>query len=586
MKNRKRLKIALSLILIFTMLFVSMPVTVLAAEDVCKIGDTGYTTLKKAMQAANDGDVIDVIRNTNMTSRYTVTKKIEITSSNKSRVAVTCNKGFTIGNGTAENSTAGELTLSGNLQIVTNKEVVTAMFMLQSGTLTVKDNVYCESQTSYVVDSDGSGDAPIYINIHGGTLKSVSKLNEKATIYVGGTGSVVNMTGGTVIQGSNNSFAFKIDSQNSNVNISGGHVKAVRNTLASHTADVGKVINITGGIVEAEEDSTIYTFYKCDYLTVNISDNALLTAKRNTVRLESPMSTVNIKGGTVIATEDAPISMGWGTLNISGGKIILDSNKSATYVVRSAFNKNKNFPAFINISGGLFINKNENNKTVMTDSINGTTPISFTGGKVLYKDNVDYVLDDKTVAPKTAEAIYEGETYYIFNRFSSTNAKDTGIMGDGATIRLTEGDEGLRFSASFSEKVVSSLEKKGDVSYGMLIIPTNQLTNLKEFTIESLNAKYGEGNYLNVVCTEGTGAEKLPNGNLRLQAAITNIKADNYNTAFSAVAYACVNGSYYYAAYDQSICSATISDIAKAALADTSADYTDAQKAILNGFAG
>lgn len=586
MKNMKKLKIALSLTLIVATLLLSLPVTVFAADDVvCKIGDTGYTSLRDAIRAAQDGDIIDVVNKTTLYSKCVITKKIELTSSNGSRVAVMEDKGFTIGNDSKADSVPGELTISGNLQIVANKDTVKSIFYINNGTFTIKDEAYCKSNTTYVIDSNESGKAPANINIFGGTLESDSDNDDKGTVRVGGTGTVVNMTGGKVAQKQANSFAFKIAASDLQMNISGGHVLAVNNTITIYEAAMNKTVNITGGIIEATESTTIHTYSNCDYLTLNISDDAILTAKRNTVRLESPMSTININGGTIIATEDAPISMGWGALNISGGRIILDGDESSSCIVRSALNKQKNFPAYITISGGLFINKNENNNIAMTDSTEGTTPIAFTGGKIIYKENVKSIIENKIDAPTTAKAIYEGETYYVYSRFNGAEEKYAGEMGESATIRLADDGNGLRFSAKFSEDVVKSLEDKGAVTYGMLIVPTEYLTNLKEFTAGALEERYGEGGYLNITCTENTGLVKRRDGSVRLQAAIINIKAENYASSFSAVAYACVNGEYFYTAFDQSKNSATVKDIAAAALADENASYTDSQIAVLDGFA-
>lgn len=582
----RKLKVALALVMTCALLAVGLPVTAAETDPVCcKIGDVGYTSVKEAMKAAQDDDVIDLITNTNLTSKYTITKKIEITSSNNSRIAITNTASFIIGNKADETGTPGELTLSGNLRVVANTGDADGIFFIKNGTLNIKDEVNCKTSKMYIIDSDSSGKVPVYINISGGTLESEFDKTDKGAVYVGGTGSVVNMTGGAVIQKNSKCYAFKIAGQGATLNISGGHVQAVNNTLAIHTADMNKTINITGGIVEAVNSTAIYTFSKCDYLTVNISDNALLKAKTHTVRLESPMSTVNMTGGTVIATEDAPISMGWGTMKISGGTVILEGNKTSANIVKSAFNKSKNFPAFVTISGGLFINNNPNNRNAMTDAVDGTKPITLTGGKVLYKENIKYVMENKISAPKTTQTTYGGESYYVYSCFGGAEEEYAGVMSESATVRLADGGNGIRFSAKFSEDVVKALGKKGNVTYGMLIVPTAYLTNLKEFTVEALTEKYGENGYLNVACTEGKGLVTLTSGDLRLQAAIVNIKADNYGTAFSAVAYAKAGDVYYYADFDQSRSSATVKDLAAAALADGSASYTASQTAVLNGFA-
>ena len=59
--------------------------SVSAATPVCKIGQTTYDSLTDAISAAADGAVIEVIANTTLSSKVTLTKKIEITSKRTTR---------------------------------------------------------------------------------------------------------------------------------------------------------------------------------------------------------------------------------------------------------------------------------------------------------------------------------------------------------------------------------------------------------------------------------------------------------------------------------------------------------------------
>ena len=373
---------------------------------------------------------------------------------------------------------------------------------------------------------------------------------------------------------------------NGKVNISGGHLKAVNNTLAVYDPFAGKEINITGGTIEATESSVIYMYSKCDYLTVNISGNAVLKAKEKTLKISSPMSTVNVSGGTIIATDNTPVDMRYGTLNVTGGKFILEGGSSSAVLVKSAYNETEFMTGTVNINGGLFINKNTSNTNVMTDITEDTNPINYNGGKILYKTNVTNIMENKLEAPKNVEATYEGEKYFVYSRFAGAEKKYAGAMDADESIRFAEGSTGLRFTASFSKSAVNSLASKGTVTYGMIIVPVDYLTAVDSFTVDALTAKYGANGYLNIACVADKGVVANTDGSVTVQAAIVNVKAENYDTAFAAVAYACVNGVYYYTAYDQGENSATAKDVAAAALADTIATYTDAQKTVLNTFAG
>ena len=584
MATMKKLKITLAILMTLALLIVGSPFTAMAetGDMVCTVGGSTYSSINDAVAAANDGAVITVFADTTISSKMTITKKIELTSANGSEITVTAGETFTIGSGDKLSDTPGEVTISGDLKITTSKS---ALFYIKSGTFTMKDNVYVKATHQYPIDSEAAGEAPVYINIYGGTMESTATAKDKGTIYFGGTNSVITMTGGTLIQNRNDSYAVKMRAANGQINVSGGHIKAVNNTLGIYDPLANKQINISGGIVEATDSTAIYMYSKCDYLTVNISDNALVKAAKNTLKITSPMSTVNVTGGTVLATDDAPVMMYYGTLNVTGGTFILEGNNASADMIRSQYDDTMLMSGVVSINGGLFVNKNTANDVVMNDSAPDTNPISFNAGKVLYKSNVLDVVDGKTEAPKNIEVTYDGETYYAYCRFAGAAKKYAGVMDSKVTLRLVEGSSGVRFVADFSKKVVDDLSTKGAVTYGVIIVPTAYLVELDGFTVEALTAKYGANGFLNIACTEGNGFVAYSDGSASVQAAIVNIKAANYAMEFSAVAYACVNGEYFYTAYDQNVNSATAKELATEALADTAAQYTPAQQTILNAYA-
>ena len=583
----KGFKAVISILMTAIMLTVSLPLTTSATGNVCKIGDTEYASVKAAVDAAVDGDIIDVFANSEVSSKMVISKKIELTSSNSSQIRTTLNDTFVIGTGTTESDTPGELILSGNL-VINSKDASSRTVFIKYGTFTIKDEAHCKTNKRYFIDSPAVEETkvPVHINIFGGTIESASDAKDKATIFFGGKNSTLTMTGGALIQKSSGSYAIKNQADNGKINISGGHIQAVTTPLGTYGAYVGKEINISGGIVEATKNNVFATFSSCDYLTINISGDAILKAKKNTLGITSPMSEINVTGGTIIATEDTPINMGYGSLNISGGRFILEGTSKKATLLKTAYDEDNPFPAFITITGGLFINKNESNPNVMNDSAKSTEPIDFKGGTVLYHDSVDSIVRGRISAPKTVTAIYEGESYYVYTKSGATDEKLSGVMDEGATLRLVEGSAGLRFGAAFSKSAVEKLEEKGAVSYGMIIVPSQYLVNLKTFTVEGLTEKYGADGFISIACTEGTGLVKNGDGGLSLQAAIVNIKEESYGRSFSAIAYACVNGEYYYSAFDQTANSASVKDLAEKALAAEGSAHTDAELSILNEFAG
>ena len=584
MKTQKKLKIVLSLIVTFAMLVVSLPMTVAAAGNVCNIGETHYASVKAAVTAAKDGDVINVYADTKETAAMTIDKKIELTSSNASEIQIPSSnsKLFRIGTGLTEDATPGELIVSGNL-VINSKAIDTVC--VYYGTFTMKDEAHCKTNKGFFISTEIADNTknPAHINILGGTMESTAEKADQATIFFGGRGSTLNISGGTLTQKFDGSYAIKMCGENATVNITDGHLSAVSNPIAVYGAFVNKVINISGGVVEADESGIFKTYSRCDYLTINISDKALLRAKKNTVSLTSPMSEINVTGGTIIATEDTPINMGYGTLNISGGKFILEGTSKKCHLLKSYYDESTPFPAFINITGGLFINKNENNPHVMNDAYDGALPINFESGTVLYKDGASSIIKNRIIANKAAKAIYDGEEYYIYTRGPEAEDDSTATMNEGADVRLVEGSNGLRFTAEITERTAKSFSDRA--TYGMLIVPTQYLVGLESFTVEALTEKYGASNFLNIACTEGKGLVKNSDGSISYQAAIVNIKDENRATYFSAIAYVCEDGEYYYSSFDMSANSASLKSAAKAALGDENATYTDAEKAVLNGFA-
>jgi hypothetical protein len=112
----------------------------------------------------------------------------------------------------------------------------------------------------------------------------------------------------------------------------------------------------------------------------------------------------------------------------------------------------------------------------------------------------------------------------------------------------------------------------GEVTYGILIAPADFVAAAGSFTLEGLAAyaaKKGvapETVYANVVAKNSLS---FNDDAVCFNAALIEIKTGNYSRKFAAVAYAAVNGEYYYSAYDSAENARSISDVAAAALADT-----------------
>ena len=451
------------------------------------------------------------------------------------------------------------------------------------------------------------------ITVNGGSISS----KEKTLNYnKGAKGGFLTITGGELFSATKDTIFFSEISNNMPFNVSGGTIKA-GTERAVYYGNVGTSIttNITGGtfiaanntitapggfqtinIGNATVTATESIALNCDgpitSTVINILDGANITAGVNAMLIKMPLITVNVKGGYIRADGGCVAVVQRGTLNVTGGIFELNGTASDALVVHGVYDKNLDLSGTVNINGGLFINENMGNSAIFGADSNAT-PINYVSGKIMYADNITNIIAGGATATKTTEVIYDrnnnqtadaGENYFIYNKFAGAEKAYAGEMIAGASARLVENSSGLRFTTDYSADVVNALKAKGDVTYGTIIVPTEYLTSLDSFTLEALIAKYGADKILNVVCSANAGLVVNGDGSVTTQAAIVNIKEANYGVAFSAISYACVNGEYYYTAYDQGTNARTVKDVAAAALADTEATYTDAQKAILNAY--
>ncbi len=152
---------------------------------------------------------------------------------------------------------------------------------------------------------------------------------------------------------------------------------------------------------------------------------------------------------------------------------------------------------------------------------------------------------------------------------------------NGASIRIDE-PTGLRFTGLIYKSYIDTFKAKygeDNVIMGMLITPTDYLTDV-EFTKEALDASEREG----VKYLEIDALTVLEDGDYyKINCAITNIKSENYERAFSAILYVKVvdgeNVEYIYSDYDSENNSRTVADIAVAAYNDLS----DVRGTVKNG---
>ena len=403
------------------------------------------------------------------------------------------------------------------------------------------------------------------LTVSDGTIKTTS--GNQPILFSNKTNAVTfTMTGGTLEAAAEN--AIYCQNKGITATISGGTLKAKSNTLS---IGASSTFDITGGTIIATESVAIKGTGTAQTTTFNISGDAKVYAGKQAILSNNDGLTFNISGGTFTASkEHTPadnsslfvIVTQKGTVNITGGKFILGgTNNGAQMIYQDA-----TATGTTTVDGGLFINDNKVNKTIFSKKIN------YISGRILYGKNIDTVISG-TAAPKTVKAAYgtADNVYFFYTRFAATNADYAGTMNNGASIRITKGSTGMRFTTTFDE-----IE---GATYGTVIVPASYLANLNSFTLEALVA--ANLKYLNIVADQGVD---VADGKVTIRAAITNIDPANYTTAFAAIAYVKVGDTYYYTAFDLEDNARTVDFVATEALDDLKESKTDEYQNKINAY--
>lgn len=191
----------------------------------------------------------------------------------------------------------------------------------------------------------------------------------------------------------------------------------------------------------------------------------------------------------------------------------------------------------INVSGG-------------TDAVTLTIAAETASGKAVYIDDVSLVAIEKTVV-------------------------ETEI---GASIRYNAAESGLRFRGRADKAVYDGYAKSlgaENVETGIMIIPTDLLSGVSDFTAEAFETKSVKPLFIAAKkWNNADSAEK--DGYYGFNCVITDISPENTDRPFSARAYLKrVSGGvaeYDYAEYNESEHSRSIYDVASAAINDLTDD--------------
>ena len=355
-----------------------------------------------------------------------------------------------------------------------------------------------------------------------------------------GTSATIEVNDGTsVVAGG---YAINLSSGTASVTVKGGEVKAT-GTGSDAIKGSGK-ITVNGGIVEAASGRAIYAYGEMS--------EGIVTASSTTV----------INGGIVRS---------------GGGYATLHCDCEST----------------ITVNGGLITTVSDTTKLSLGLAMVGSK--SKMGGKLIINDGTFYYKNATKSAPMlkahessdlTHEVVINGGDFvgsgYIFN--GNYNVEDTEAVNvknpfvyNGAAIRTATDSSGLRFRSLITKEAIDAadaLKKNGtSVKYGTLIVPTDYLEATGGiFTRSALKAAKKSFSDIPAV----NGIETQSNGDVIISAAIVNMYEENFERAFSAVAYISYeteNGTVtVYSSYNKEKNSRSAAEVAIAALADVATE--------------
>jgi hypothetical protein len=149
-------------------------------------------------------------------------------------------------------------------------------------------------------------------------------------------------------------------------------------------------------------------------------------------------------------------------------------------------------------------------------------------------------------------------------------------METGASARVSAEaiKSGLRFKTTFTAAFIDQIKAAAgddELVVGTIIAPRDYVTAAGTFTMEALDAKYGEGKgYVKVVADLENAYNIAANGDVTIAGSITNIKDKNIKRDFDAIAFVQYGDTVLYSAKHVV---RNVYEIVEAAATDT-ASYT------------
>ena len=351
MKAFKTLSMALALILV-TLTIPFGAFAAIADADVASIGDVGYADLTEALQKAQEGEEVVVLKDAsiNFTTLGVLEKSITISAKEglQAKPVITCNGKsggrylFQLASGktlqvkglSLSSSVASIFCVTSNSTYELTNVDVTATFWYcidvvsaAGGTVIINGGSYTGTYSAIYIDKTSDGSSAFNLTVGGGAVvKQISNPNGNAPIYNDGRPNV-NVTvnddktliktelGNAPIYNAGNNFKLTINDgelvaknvygirdtgMNSLINICGGQVTGLTGsyTICMDNTSNNSVLNISGGEITA---GTSHALYIKGNTAVNISGGTIISGDASATLNLATTGKVTITGGTINA---------------------------------------------------------------------------------------------------------------------------------------------------------------------------------------------------------------------------------------------------------------------------------------------
>ena len=233
----------------------------------------------------------------------------------------------------------------------------------------------------------------------------------------------------------------------------------------------------------------------------------------------------------------------------------------------------------IKLSGGMLIDQRATiSPLVDTTASNSNVVI----GKVLlltrYAKNYMVEVNDEyggtgasvPFANNTVTVQYNGDNYYCYKIYRGNgNTAYAPVMDEGASVALVDNQPGLLFYSTIPSSVVTALAQKS-YTYGTLIAPADYVAAAGSFTHSKLKT-WGETAGVSPYYVDIPAHNSIvhqQDGSIDFNGGL--IYLNNCERAYAAVAYVCVDGTYYYSTYEVTENARTMAEVSKTAYTDSS----------------